>query len=401
MNRYLYKARDGKTGKIVKGSIQAETERAAGKLLIEQGYTPQQIKEEEESSFGNFSNRVTSKDRVVFTRQFATLIGAGLPLAASLQTVAGQTDSKPMRRIIEEILTQVEGGKTLYDAFSQYPDVFNNVYLSLIQAGEASGTLDESLKRLATQEEKDQAMMAKIRGALTYPAIVLVVIIVVIIFMLLMVVPQVDNLYNDLGKELPVVTQIFVSMANFMMNFWWIILIVGGGIIYGLIMFAKTDTGRSFFDVVKLNIPLFKGLFLRLYNSRFARTTQILLATGVPMLDSLDIAGAAVNNKVVEEQIKIAAGKVKSGKPLSEGLQDRDYMMPLVPQMASIGEQSGKIDEMLGKAAQVYEDELDERISTLSTAIEPILMVTLALVVGVMVMAVLFPIYSLVNDVQV
>ena len=178
-------------------------------------------------------------------------------------------------------------------------------------------------------------------------------------------------------------------------------MLIGGGIVIGLAMFAKTDTGRGFFDVFKLNVPLFKGLFLRLYNSRFARTSQILLATGVPMLDTLDIAGAAINNKVVEDQIKIAAGKVKSGKPLSEGLSDRDYIMPLVPQMASIGEQSGKIDEMLGKAAQVYEDELDERIATLSTAIEPILMVVLAIVVGGMVAAILFPIYSLVNDVQV
>lgn len=401
MKRFIYKARDGKTGKVVKGSIQAETERAAGKTLIEQGYTPQSIKEEEEGAFANFNNKVSSKDRVVFTRQFATLIGAGLPLSASLKTVADQTESKSMRRVIEDVLAQVEGGKTLYDAFSQHKDVFNNVYLSLIQAGEASGTLDESLKRLASQEEKDQAMMSKIRGALTYPAIVLLVIVVVVIFMLVEVVPQVENLYNDLGKELPFITAILVAAANFLFQFWWIIILIAGGIIYGLVAFAKTDTGRGFFDLFKLNVPLFKGLYLRLYNSRFARTTQILLATGVPMLDSLEIAGAAVNNKVVEDQIKIAAGKVKSGKPLSVGLEGRDYMMPLVPQMASIGEQSGKIDEMLGKAAQVYEDELDERIATLSTAIEPILMVVLAVVVGGMVAAILFPIYSLVNDIQV
>ena len=399
MRHFLYKARDGKTGKIVKGSIQAETERTAGKLLIEQGYTPQSIQEEEEGTFAK--QKVSGKDRVVFTRQFATLIGAGLPLSASLQTVANQTESKPMRRVIEDVLVQVEGGKSLYDAFSEHKDVFSNVYLSLIQAGEASGTLDESLKRLASQEEKDQAMMSKIRGALTYPAIVLLVIIVVVVFMMVVVVPQVENLYSDLGKDLPVITAVLVAVANFIISYWYIVLLIGGGIVIGLAMFAKTDTGRGFFDVFKLNVPLFKGLFLRLYNSRFARTSQILLATGVPMLDTLDIAGAAINNKVVEDQIKIAAGKVKSGKPLSEGLSDRDYIMPLVPQMASIGEQSGKIDEMLGKAAQVYEDELDERIATLSTAIEPILMVVLAIVVGGMVAAILFPIYSLVNDVQV
>ena len=399
MKTFLYKARDGKTGKIVKGSLKAETERSAGKLLIEQGYTPQTIKEEEEGTFTK--QKVSRKDRVVFTRQFATLIGAGLPLSASLQTVANQTESKPMRRVIEDVLVQVEGGKSLYDAFSEHKDVFNNVYLSLIQAGEASGTLDESLKRLASQEEKDQAMISKIRGALTYPAIVLLVIIVVVVFMMVVVVPQVQNLYSDLGKELPFITAVLVAVANFIISYWYIVLLIGAAIIGGLVAFSKTDTGRGFFDVFKLNVPLFKGLFLRLYNARFARTAQILLATGVPMLDTLDIAGAAINNKVVEDQIKIAATKVKSGKPLSEGLSDRDYIMPLVPQMASIGEQSGKIDEMLGKAAQVYEDELDERIATLSTAIEPILMVVLAIVVGGMVAAILFPIYSLVNDVQV
>lgn len=401
MRRYIYKARDGKNGKIVKGTIQAETERAAGKLLIEQGYTPQSVREEDEGVLSKGKGRVTSKDRVVFTRQFATLIGAGLPLSASLKTVADQTESKPMRRVIEEVLVQVEGGKTLYDAFSEHKDVFNNVYLSLIQAGEASGTLDLSLKRLAMQEEKDQAMMSKIRGALTYPAIVLLVIVAVVVFMMIVVVPQVQNLYNDLGKELPFLTAVLVAVANFLINQWWIVLIILGGLVGGLIAFAKTDTGRSFFDVVKLNVPLFKGLFLRLYNSRFARTTQILLATGVPMLESLKISGAAVNNMVVENQIKLAAEKVKGGKPLSVGLEGRDYIMPLVPQMASIGEQSGKIDEMLGKAAQVYEDELDERIATLSTAIEPVLMVFLAIVVGGMVGAILFPIYSLVNDIQV
>lgn len=399
MRRFIYKARDGETGKVVKGSIQAETERTAGKLLIEKGYTPQSIKEEEEGTF--VKQKVTAKDRVVFTRQFATLIGAGLPLSAALRTVADQTDSKPMRRVIEDILVQVEGGKSLYDSFSEHKDVFNNVYLSLIQAGEASGTLDESLKRLATQEEKDQAMISKIRGALTYPAIVLLVIIVVVVFLMVVVVPQVENLYSDLGKELPTITAILVAAANFIIHEWYIVLIIGGILIGGLILFSKTDTGRSFFDLFKLNVPIFKGLFLRLYNSRFARTSQILLASGVPMLDTLDIAGAAINNKVVEDQIKLAAEKVKGGKPLSEGLTDRDYIMPLLPQMSSIGEQSGKIDEMLGRAAQVYEDELDEKIATLSTAIEPVLMVVLAIVVGGMVGAILFPIYSLVNDIQV
>lgn len=402
MQRFLYKARDGKTGKIVKGSIQADNERAAGKLLIEQGFTPQTIEEEGSSFFDRFQNKVSSKDKIVFTRQFATLIGAGLPLSTSLETVAGQTESKPMRAVIEEVLADVESGRTLYDAFSKHKEVFDDVYLSLISAGEASGTLDESLKRLATQQEKDADMMSKIRGALTYPSIVLVVILVVVVFMLIEVVPQVQGLYEDLGKELPTMTQIMVHAANFLMNFWWFILLVVAGLVWAGLQFSRTETGKKFLARFKLHVPMFNGLFLRLYSARFARTSQILLATGVSMLDSLRIAGESVNNEVIEDEIKATAEMIKSGHPLSEGIRENgEYILPLVPQMASIGEQSGKIDEMLGKAAQVYEDELDERIRTLSTLIEPILMVVMAVVVGGMVGAILLPIYSLVSDIQV
>lgn len=402
MQRFIYKARDGKTGKIVKGSIQAETERAAGKLLIEQGYTPQTVEEEGQSFTDRFQNKVSSKDLIVFTRQFATLIGAGLPLSNSLRTVAEQTTSKPMRRVIEEVLADVEAGKTLYDSFAKHPEVFDHVYLSLISAGEASGTLDDSLKRLAMQQEKDADMMSKIRGALTYPAIVLVVILVVVVFMLIEVVPQVQGLYEDLGKELPVLTSVLVEVAEFLMNFWWLVLIILGGVAWAFLQFMRTETGKHFFARFKLHVPMFNKLFLRLYSARFARTAQILLATGVSMLDSLQISGSSVNNEVIEDEIKQVSEEVRSGHSLSESLREHgEYILPLVPQMASIGEQSGKIDEMLGKAAQVYEDELDEQIRTISTLIEPILMIVMAVLVGGMVGAVLFPIYSLVNDIQV
>lgn len=402
MQRFIYKARDGKTGKIVKGSIQAETERAAGKLLIEQGYTPQMVEEEGQSFTDKLQNKVSSKDLIVFTRQFATLIGAGLPLSNSLRTVAEQTTSKPMRRVIEEVLADVEAGKTLYDSFAKHPEVFDHVYLSLISAGEASGTLDDSLKRLAMQQEKDADMMSKIRGALTYPAIVLVVILVVVVFMLIEVVPQVQGLYEDLGKELPVLTSVLVEVAEFLMNFWWLVLIILGGVAWAFLQFMRTETGKHFFARFKLHVPMFNKLFLRLYSARFARTAQILLATGVSMLDSLQISGSSVNNEVIEDEIKQVSEEVRSGHSLSESLREHgEYILPLVPQMASIGEQSGKIDEMLGKAAQVYEDELDEQIRTISTLIEPILMIVMAVLVGGMVGAVLFPIYSLVNDIQV
>lgn len=399
MKRFNYKAKEKETGKSVKGSIQAENEQIAGRLLIEQGYIPESVVEEGTGLLGG-KGHVTTKDRIMFTRQLSTLIGAGLPLATSLRTVAAQTQAKAMKVIVEEILTNVESGRTLYDSFAQYPDVFNGVYLALIKAGETSGTLDLALKRLADQEEKDAAMMSKIRGALVYPAIILVVIIAVLAFMMIMVVPQVKNLYEDMGEELPGLTQFLVNISDFFAQFWWLVAIVIAAIV-GALWYAvkKTPAGRKAADSFKIHVPLFGGLFRKLYVSRFARTAEMMLATGVPMLDSVKIAVDATSNVVVEEEYSKSIEIIKGGKPLSESLQDRNYMLPLVPQMASIGEESGKIDEMLGKAAQVYENELDEQINAISTMIEPILMVIMAGLIGVVVGGTLLPIYSLVNSV--
>ena len=399
MRRYKYKAKDKKTGKELKGVIQAENEQTAGHLLIDQGYIPISVAEEGEGLFGG-KGHVTAKDRITFTRQLATLIGAGLPLSSSMRTVAEQTQSKAMKVVVEEIMVSVEAGKTLYDSFSKYPDIFNGVYLALIKAGETSGTLDLALKRLADQEEKDAAMMSKIRGALVYPAIIFVVIIAVLAFMMIMVVPQVKGLYEDMGKVLPGLTQFLVGLSDFFGQFWWAVALVATGFaVAAWYAIKKTPAGRKVADSFKLHVPIFGGLFKKLYVSRFARTAEMMLATGVPMLDSVKIAIDATNNTIVEEEYSKALEIIKGGKTLSESLRDREYMLPLVPQMASIGEESGKIDEMLGKAAQVYENELDEQINNISTMIEPILMVIMAGLIGVVVGGTLLPIYSLVNSV--
>lgn len=398
MRRYNYRAKDRKTGRIVSGSVQAETEQSAGKILIDQGYIPQKVQAEGEGLFAKFNNKVSGKQRIVFTRQFATLIGAGLPLSNSLHMIAEQTEDKPTKTLVEDISAQVEGGKTLHDAFAKHPDVFNKLYLSLIEAGEASGTLDIALRRLANQQEKDANMMSKIRGAMTYPAIVLLVIIVVVAFLMIQVVPQVDDLYRSVHKELPALTQVMVNFSNFIMNWWWTILIVIGFLVGFFMQFRKTDVGKRWLSKFKLNVPIFKGLFLRLYNARFARTMEMLLSAGVPMLEAMKISAEAVNNILIEEQIAAAIVMVRSGKPLSVALKGREYILPLIPQMAATGEQSGKVDEMLGKAAQVYEDELDERIAAISTMIEPILMIVLAIAAGGIVIAILMPIYSLVSE---
>ncbi len=403
MNKYSYEARDAASNKIVKSTVQAESEIAAAKLLSAQGFTPLKIELEDDRAgiIKQFANRITTKDKIVFTRQLATLIGAGLPLSQSMRTVHEQTQNKSMQQIVQEIIGDIEGGRSLSDAFSKHPKVFDNVYLALVSAGEASGTLDEALRRIAAQQEKDAAMMSKIKGALTYPIIVLLVIVAVLAFMLVAVVPQVKNLYKDLNKELPLLTKIMVDTADFFINYWWIVIMIIGIGVYFLIQYLKTEAGIKTKDTFKLNVPMFSGMFRRLYMARFTRTGQTLMSTGVAMLDMLNITSTAVNNTVVAQGIDRAAEKVKGGKSLSSALRNEDYFLEMVPQMISIGEQSGKIDEMMGKCAQIYEDELDEEIRTISTAIEPVLMVVLAVVAGGMVGAILFPIYSLVNGVGI
>jgi type IV pilus assembly protein PilC len=402
VRKFTYEAKDNSSGKHVKSTVQAVSESAAAKLLLEQGFIPTSITEfDEDGSFlKRLTGRITTKDKIVFTRQLSTLLGAGLPLSQSLRTVLEQTNNKKLQGVVDDIIADVEGGRALSDAFGKHPDVFSKVFLALIQAGEASGTLDEALMRIAAQQEKDAAIMSKIKGALTYPIIVLFVIFGVMAFMLFTVVPQVEKLYLDLKKELPFLTKVMVGAADFAINFWWLIilvLVVGG---YFLVQYLRTEAGIKTIDTLKLNVPLFSGMFRKLYMARFARTGQTLLSTGVPMLEMLKITSGAVSNVVIATSIDHAAEKVKGGKALSASLQPEDYILPLVPQMIKIGEQSGKIDEMMGKAAQVYENELDEEIQTISTAIEPLLMVVLAVVAGGMVGAILLPIYSLVNTIS-
>lgn len=402
MKKYYYEARDQATNKLIKSTIQADTEHSAAKALIKQGYMPLDIKSEDEKSglIGKLTNRITTKDKIIFLRQLSTLIGAGLPLAQSLRTVAEQTENKKMQETIQDILTEIEGGKSLSVSMKKYPEIFDTIVIALVSAGEASGTLDEALKRVATQKEKDAAIVGKIRGAMIYPAIVLAVIIGVMLFMLLTVVPQVEGLYENLGQSLPLLTNIMITISGFILSFWWLILVLLGFGGYFLTQYLKTDNGIRAKDTLKLNVPLFNSMFRKMYMARFTRTGQTLLATGVAMLDMMRISSESVNNVIIAEEINRAAEKVKGGKSLSSALEKEEYIMIMVPQMIKIGEQSGKIDEMMGKTAQVYEDELDAEIKGLTTTIEPLLMVVMAVFVGGMVGAILFPIYSLVDKIK-
>ena len=403
MLTFDYEAKDRESGKKVKSTVQADSETAAYKLLLDQGYTPTKIIQQGKSDnpLANIKNRITTKDRVVFSRQLATLIGAGLPLSQSLKTVLDQTENKRMQVVVQDILASVEGGKSLGESFSHHPEVFDPVYIALVEAGEKSGTLDKALVRIAEQQEKDAEMMGKIKGAMLYPAIVMAVIFGVMIFMLYTIVPQVEKLYKDLKQELPFISQVMVGTANFMRNYWWLVLIVLGVAIYFGVRYLKTDEGKKVADSLKLNMPLVGPLFKKLYMARFTRTCETLLATGVAMLDSLEISAKAVNNVHVSKSIRHAAEKVKSGKGLAESIENEDYILTLVPQMIGIGEKSGRVDEMLGKSATVFENELDAALKSIQTIIEPALMVVLAVVAGSMVAAILLPIYQLVGTIKV
>lgn len=400
MQTFSYVGRDLVSDKQVKSTVQAESERAAAKLLISQGISPLNIRIETGSNkvLGVLRDRITTKDRVIFTRQLATLLNASVPLAQALRTAVDQTANKKLAAVISEVVVGIEAGSSLSDSLAKHPHVFNTVYVSLVASGEASGTLDKALERIASQQEKDAELLAKVRGALVYPMIVLFVIGGVVLFMLLSVVPQIEKLYEDLNQELPFITAAMVGMSKFIINFWYILAAAVAGAIYFSRIYFKSNSGMRAVDTLKINLPIFGPMFKKLYMARFARTGETLLASGVPMLQMLTIAAQAINNIPVSDAIKRAADKVKGGKTLSTSLKNEDVIAPLVPQMISIGEQSGGIDKMMGKAASYYENELDNTVRSISTAIEPVLMVILAVVAGLLVGAILLPIYGLIGS---
>lgn len=399
MITFQYKAKNDQGG-TTKGIVQAETEGSAAKLLLAQGLTPTDITISQKGNklFSRLTDRISTKDKIIFTRQLATLLNAGLPLSQSLHTVAEQTESKHLSVIINEVISSVEGGISLSESLAKHPKVFNDVYIALVAAGETSGTLDQALERIADQQEKDADMISKVRGALVYPIIVTFVIGAVVIFLLTTVVPQIQLLYKDFNKELPFLTAILIGFANILIHYWWLIIIILIAVGFFLIRWSKTSAGIEVVDKLKLNVPLFGDLFTKLYMARFSRSGQTLVASGVQLLEMLRITARAVDNVHVAKAINRAAKKVQGGKALSDSLKDEEVFLPLVPQMLKVGEQSGSIDKMMGKSASYYETELDNKIKTISTTIEPILMVVLAIVVGGIVLAILVPVYGLASE---
>lgn len=400
---YVYTAKDKQTGEQKKGKISAESKNAAAAVLMDKSLYPIKIQEASQAEpiwhKNLFGTTVKPRDRVIFTRQLATMVKAGLPITQALNTSTTLIPKQEFKTMLQKITASVEGGNTLADSFAMYPKVFNDIYVNLVAAGEQSGNLDDSLKRLADQQEKDQKIIAKVRSALWYPMIVMVVIIGVLIFMITTVLPQVANLYKELNQKLPSLTSSLLAFSSFAIQYWYVFALLIAGLVFGLRAYIHTPKGRFYLDKFKLSAPLVGVLFKKVYAARFTRTLSSLVNSGVPLLRSLKIAAEAVDNKVIEKIINQAAVEVQAGGDLSSALTGKPEILSLVPQMIQVGEESGSLGSMLEKVASFFEDDVDQAVKNISSTIEPVLIVFLGVVVIVIVVAVLYPIYGLVTSI--
>lgn len=396
---FRYQARDTKSGELVKAEVEADNAQAAAKLIRQEGLSPLEI-EVKNATKGNplsrFKGRIRAKDKILFARQLSTLINAGLPLVQSLRSVAEQTQSKSFKAVIAKVISDVEAGSTFSAALGAHPNVFNPVFVSLVSAGEASGTLDKALERVAAQQEKDAELISKVRGAMAYPVIVLLVMVMVVGFMVVKVLPQVEGIYKGIpGANLPVLTRALLGVSHFTVKFWWVILLVFGLIVFLTTRWARTGPGKQVIDRLKMKMWPIGPLFMKMYMARFARTGSTLVGSGVPLLQVLDITSKAVNNVHVADSLVKASEKVRGGKALSTALENDPNFLELVPNMLRIGEQSGQIEQMMEKIAEYYEKEVDNQIKTISTIIEPVMMILLGITAFIIVAAILLPIYGL------
>ncbi len=397
--RYTAITKDGKT---INGTSTAASKEALISSLSKQGLHPIIVKHDaaKNSTLGKlkFAKKVPLKDRVVFTRQLSTMVSAGVPLARSLNTLKQQSDNKYFQTVITGISKDVESGIPLADAFAKYPNVFNEVYVNMVKAGEAGGILDDILKRLASQVEQDASMRKKIKSAMTYPMVILSITIVAFFGIMFFIIPKIGKILTDLGGEnakLPVYTRILLSISDFSKHY--AILIIIALVICAILTrrYIKTEKGRYQFHGLLLRLPVIKTVVTKIAVARFARTFASLMSAGVSVLDSLEVTGGAIGNKVIEGELKEAAKQVKNGKPLSEPLSKSKYFPPIVSQMLAVGEETGQIDTILVKVADFYEEEVNVMIDGLSALIEPLMIIVLGTIVGIIAASVMGPIANL------
>jgi len=388
-----------KDGKTVQGIADAVDRAGLIAMLHKQELRPVVIKLAGASNTKKGrSKKVKLKELVIFTRQLSTMISAGVPLTRSLSTMQSQTESKYFKEVVGGVTKDIESGISLGDAFAKYPSVFSEVYINMVRAGEAGGILDEILKRLASQVEQDSMMRKKIKSAMMYPIVIFSITIVAFFGIMIFVIPKIAKILNDLGgpdAKLPIYTQAMLSMSSFMQHNAVVVGIVAFTGIYFIRRYIKTPGGKYKFHALLLRTPVLKGLVTKIAIARFARTFGSLMSAGVSVLDALQVTGGAIGNKVIEAELKEAAKAVKNGKSLSAPISASPHFPAIVGQMLAIGEETGQIDTILVKVADFYEEEVETMIDGLSALIEPLMIVVLGSIVGVIAASVMGPIASL------
>ena len=401
---YAYKVRD-RAGKLVSGTLEAETQAAVSSKLRQMGFAPIVI-EEQKSTLGKteiklpWSGKVKPKDIAVFSRQFATMINSGLSLLRALNILAEQTDNARLAKTIADVRTDVEKGISLSAALAKHPKVFKRLYVAMIRAGEIGGVLDSVLLRLAENLEKDVALKQKIKSAMTYPTVVFCLVILIMVGMLIFVVPTFKNLYRDLGGSLPLPTKVLISLSDRAKQFWYILAALMIGSWVGLRRWVNTEKGRGTWDAMKLRVPVFGQLVHKSALSRFSRTLSVLMRSGVPILQSLEIVRETVNNTVVSNAVQDVAASVKEGESIAKPLERHDIFPPMVVQMIAVGEETGALDTMLAKIADFYDQEVEATVEALTSLIEPVLIAVMGVVVGGMVVALYMPMFNIINLIE-
>jgi len=347
-----------------------------------------------------FGGKVSDKEMAIFTRQFSTMIDAGLPLVQCLNILAEQSDSKTLRSVTGQVARNVEAGSTLADALRRHPRTFDDLFTNLVEVGEAGGILDVVLQRLSAYIEKAAALKRKVKAAMVYPSAIIGVAIMVVIFMLTFVIPTFAQMFKDLGADLPLLTKVVLWLSTFVRTYILLIIAAMVGCVLALRSYYRTEGGRATIDALMLKLPIFGTLIRKVAVARFTRTLGTLVQSGVPILDGLRITARTAGNKVVEKAVLQCRAAVTEGKTLAEPLRVSGVFPPMVTQMISVGEQTGALDAMLSKIADFYDDEVDTAVSTLTSLLEPIMIVFLGVVVGGLVVAMYLPIFKLVTLVK-
>jgi MSHA biogenesis protein MshG len=396
MPNFKYRVRD-RSGKAIAGTIDAPTPQIAGDRLYRLGYFPIAVEEEEKASlFDRLNmwtrfNKMKLEDLIFFSQQLSTLYKAGVPLLTGLTSLSEQTDNKKLKSILESINRQIEGGNTLFEAMSRFPDVFSPVYINIIRAGETSGRLSESLDRFVTLADRELRTRQRIKEATRYPKIVIISVMIAFAVLITLVIPRFAQVFTRFNTPLPLPTRIMIGINDAFHHYWYFILGVLFGIPILIKRYVQTEKGRYFWDKLKTRIPIFGPLFLKIALTRFAYTFVMLNRSGIPILQTLEITSTTINNVILSQSIEEISRKVKEGSSLADAMRDSGRFTPLVIQMLSVGESSGTLDEMLMRVTDYYDIEVENSIKKLSTYVEPVLTVFLGLVVLFLALAVFLP----------